>query len=145
MTFALHSRLEQDTTVIGDFPLCRVLLSKEDIGPWLILVPKIDNLREIHHLPHEQQIQLISESSAVASILESSTNADKINIGALGNMVPQLHIHHIARFKNDIAWPGPVWGNTQGIQRGKEAQEEVCAKWRDQLSKVEGFIPANSQ
>ena len=96
--------------MLGDLPLCRVLLSKEDIGPWLILVPKVKGIREIHHLSETDQKQFIKESSMVAAILETHSNADKLNIGALGNMVSQLHVHHIARFQTDIAWPGPVWG-----------------------------------
>lgn len=109
MAFALHPRLEADTTWLGDLPLCRVLLSKEDIGPWLILVPKVDGITELHHLSEQDQQQFMRESSLIASRLEQFASPDKINIGALGNMVPQLHVHHIARFQTDIAWPGPVW------------------------------------
>ncbi|USH03379.1 HIT domain-containing protein [Grimontia kaedaensis] len=142
MPFELHPRLDADTTWLGDFPLCRVLLSKEDIGPWLILVPKVEGIREIHHLTKSDQQQFIQESSLVAEKLEAHSNADKLNIGALGNMVPQLHVHHIARFQTDIAWPGPVWGNTNGAQRHELAQNEMAEKWRSLLGDAAGFTPA---
>ena len=127
MSFTLHPQLMADTTILGDLPLSRILLAKEALGPWLILVPRYDALREIHHLSEQDQQQLMRESSAIAALLEQDYQAEKINIGALGNLVPQLHIHHIARFSNDIAWPGPVWGNTKGIQRSKEVQQAINA------------------
>lgn len=139
MAFQLHPRLQQDCVVLGDLPLCQVLLIKENIGPWLILVPKIANLKEIHHMSSEQQIQFIQESSAVATLLEKTFSPDKINIGALGNMVPQLHVHHIARFTTDIAWPGPVWGNTDGIIREQTAQTQLVYQLRDELDAITGF------
>ncbi|WEM43138.1 HIT family protein [Photobacterium sp. DA100] len=139
MQFSLHPRLAADTTVIGNLPLCQVLLSKEALGPWLILVPRKAELREIHHLPEPDQIQLLKESSAVAAVLENDYQADKINVGALGNLVPQLHVHHIARFKNDVAWPGPVWGNTDGTQRSESVQQALAEELRAELSHIEGF------
>lgn len=125
MDFELDPRLAADTTVVGEFPLCRVLLAREDLGPWLILVPRRAGLREIHHLDEIDQLALLRESSATAAMLESEFAAEKINIGALGNLVPQLHVHHIARFSTDPAWPGPVWGNTPGIARLEGAQAEL--------------------
>ncbi|WP_318462523.1 HIT family protein [Photobacterium leiognathi] len=139
MHFTLHPRLESDTTVLGDFPLSRVLLSKEALGPWIILVPRVDELREIHHLPEQDQFQLMRESSAIAALLENDYQAEKINVGALGNLVPQLHLHHIARFSNDIAWPGPIWGNTDGTQRSDELQAALAEELRVELSQIEGF------
>ncbi|MGF1832731.1 HIT domain-containing protein [Photobacterium sanguinicancri] len=140
MNFMLHSRLATDTTVLGDLPLCRVLLSKEALGPWLILVPRKNDLREIHHLDQSEQYQLINESSAVAALLENDYKADKINVGALGNLVPQLHVHHIARFENDVAWPGPVWGNTDGTLRSAELQLALAEELREELSALTGFV-----
>lgn len=140
MQFTLHPRLAADTTILGDLPLCQVLLSKEALGPWLILVPRKDALTEIHHLPQAEQCQLMQESSAVAALLEKDYQADKINIGALGNLVPQLHIHHIARFNTDIAWPGPVWGNTDGTQRSDDVQQALADELRAELSLIEGFV-----
>ncbi|KLV09159.1 HIT family hydrolase [Photobacterium aquae] len=140
--FSLHPRLAADTTVLGDLPLSRVLLSKESLGPWLILVPRKEDLREIHHLPEQEQQQLMRESSAVAAILESDYKADKINVGALGNLVPQLHVHHIARFEGDIAWPGPIWGNTDGTQRSEDLQQALAEELRAELSSIDGFTAA---
>lgn len=108
--FELHPRLAADTLPVGDFPLCRCLLMNDMHYPWLILVPRVAGLREIFELSEAQQQQLIRESSYVSERLSRHFQADKINIGALGNMVPQLHLHHIARYANDAAWPGPVWG-----------------------------------
>ena len=142
MSFILHSRLASDTTILGDLPLCQVLLSKEALGPWLILVPRKEGLTEIHHLPEDEQYQLIRESSAVATLLENNYQAEKINVGALGNLVPQLHVHHIARFKVDVAWPGPVWGNTDGTQRTEELQLALAEDLRVELSNITGFVSA---
>lgn len=108
--FELHPRLAADTLPVGDFPLSRCLLMNDMHYPWLILVPRVANVREIFELPVKDQQQLLRESSYVSERLAKHFNADKINIGALGNMVPQLHVHHIARYVNDAAWPGPVWG-----------------------------------
>lgn len=108
--FSLHPRLSADTILLGDFPLCHCLLMNDMHYPWLILVPRIENIREIFELSVRDQQQLLRESSWVSERLAKYFNADKINIGALGNMVPQLHIHHIARYQNDAAWPAPVWG-----------------------------------
>ncbi|AZL85330.1 MULTISPECIES: HIT domain-containing protein [Aliivibrio] len=139
MAFQLHPRLQQDCVLLGDLPLCQVLLIKEDIGPWLILVPRINDLKEIHHMTPEQQGQFIQESSAVAQLLEDNFSPDKINLGALGNLVPQLHIHHIARFTTDVAWPGPVWGNTTGTIREQSSQTKLVDLLRDKLISLGTF------
>jgi diadenosine tetraphosphate (Ap4A) HIT family hydrolase len=88
--------------------------------PWFILVPQRKNITEIHHLPPHEQQQLTIESSWLATAIEQAFQADKINIAALGNMVPQLHVHHIARYKNDIAWPKPIWGLHPAIAYQKD-------------------------
>lgn len=134
MSFELHPQLAKDTTVIGHFPLCVALLSKDSAVPWVILVPKRENLKELHHLLMKEQQQFLLESQAVAQALEATFRPDKLNLGALGNMVPQLHIHHIARFKDDIAWPGPVWGNTKGEQRSDEEQADIMTRIGNVLS-----------
>ena len=108
--FTLHSQLEADTFPVTDLELCRVLLMNDCNYPWLILVPRRDNLREIHQLNKAEQHLLMDEVSMVAAALEAAFDAKKMNIAALGNMVPQLHIHTIARFEEDAAWPAPVWG-----------------------------------
>ena len=109
--FALHPRLTADTHFLIDWPLSRVLLMNDARYSWLILVPREERLREIHELAAPQRQQLIEEIAAASRVLDSLTQCDKINVGALGNLVPQLHIHVIARKTGDTAWPGPVWGN----------------------------------
>lgn len=108
--FTLHPRLEADTIKLGEFPLCTCLLMNDMHYPWIILVPKHADIREMFELTVKDQQQLMRESSYVSERLARHFEADKINFAALGNMVPQLHIHVIARYKNDAAWPGPVWG-----------------------------------
>ncbi|MBN3491634.1 HIT family protein [Vibrio neptunius] len=134
MNFELHPQLAKDTSVIGHFPLTIALLHKDNAVPWVILVPKRENLKELHHLPMQEQQQFLLESQAVSQALEATFRPDKLNLGALGNMVPQLHVHHIARFKDDVAWPGPVWGNTQGDFRSEEEQQAILSKIQNVLS-----------
>lgn len=108
--FKLDARLAADTLWVGDLTLCQVLLMNDSQFPWLILVPQISDATEIFELTETQQQQLLSESSVVSKVLKAHTQCDKINVGALGNVVSQLHVHHVARFTHDIAWPKPVWG-----------------------------------
>lgn len=139
--FELHTRLQADTQLLGDLPLCRVLLAKDSQYPWLILVPRVDNLREIHHLAPAQQQQLMQESCAVATLMEQALSPDKINIGALGNLVPQLHLHHVARFTTDKAWPGPIWGAHPAFPYDPQALRTQADSWRARLAHLAGFIP----
>lgn len=106
----LHPQLAADTFHVSELDLCLVLLMNNACYPWVILVPRQAGLREITDLTQEDQHLLMDEIAHVASRLQTLTGADKMNIAALGNMVPQLHIHVIARFKEDTAWPAPVWG-----------------------------------
>jgi len=96
--------------VIGHFSLCHLLLMKDARYPWLVLVPNRPGVTEIYQLSEPDQIQLLRESALLADILVTGFSAEKLNIAALGNVVPQLHVHHIARYKNDPVWPRPVWG-----------------------------------
>ncbi|NAW68755.1 HIT domain-containing protein [Vibrio sp. V27_P1S3P104] len=141
MTFKLHPQLEQDTDIIGQFPLCLALLHKDSAAPWVILVPKKNQLKELHHLSMQEQQQFLLESQAISQALEALFQPDKLNLGALGNIVPQLHVHHIARFATDCAWPGPIWGNTQGIQRSSQEQHHMLQKLRAILSLSTLFSP----
>ncbi|WP_019530685.1 HIT domain-containing protein [Dasania marina] len=118
--FELHPQLAKDCVWLGDFPLCRVLLNRDNHYPWLILVPRREGISEIFQLSGQDQQQLLQESSELSACLMRYFNADKMNVAALGNMVPQLHIHHIARFKADIAWPNPVWGFTSALPYGEQ-------------------------
>lgn len=124
--FKLDPRLEQDTILLGEFSLSSVLLMNDARYPWVILVPKIIGLTEIFNLNDEQQYQLMIESNFVANKLNLLVQADKMNVAALGNVVSQLHIHHIARFMQDEAWPAPVWGKGQAMQYDEDEQKAVC-------------------
>lgn len=108
--FILHQTLAADTAEIARWPLCRVLLMKDSRYPWLILVPARAEMRDLHDLDSADQVELMTEIDRASRVLVALHAPDKINVGALGNMVPQLHIHVIARFRDDDAWPGPVWG-----------------------------------
>ncbi len=106
----LHPQLAKDCFVLGRFELSLLLMMNDNQYPWFILVPQRENISEIHHMTEADQQLLLQESSRLSIALEQAFDADKINVAALGNVVPQLHVHHIARFKHDAAWPKPVWG-----------------------------------
>ena len=110
MAFVLHPQLAADCLLVGDLPLSRLLMMNESRYPWFILVPQREGVREMHHLAEADQTQLWTESLWLGATIEALFKPDKLNVAALGNMVPQLHIHHIARFSVDAAWPAPVWG-----------------------------------
>ena len=131
--FELHPKLAQDTLVIGDFPLSRLLLMNDAGYPWFILVPRRAEIREIFELGQNDQVQLLKESSQLAMVLARIFEADKLNIAALGNMVPQLHIHHIVRYRSDQAWPNPVWGLFPPQPYSPRALRETCANLIEHL------------
>lgn len=108
--FALHAQLAADTLMVGDFPLCRLLLMNDAQYPWCILVPRVVGAKELHKLDDAEQLQLLRESTALSRAMEAVFAPHKMNVAALGNVVPQLHMHHIARYRGDPAWPAPVWG-----------------------------------
>jgi diadenosine tetraphosphate (Ap4A) HIT family hydrolase len=108
--WSLHPQLSQDTIDIGDLPLSKVLVIKDANYPWLMLVPRRPEKVEIIDLDEVEQAQLMTEVSRAAKALKEITKCDKLNIAALGNVVPQLHVHVIARRTVDAAWPRPVWG-----------------------------------
>ena len=124
MTFALDPRLADDTLVVGDLPLSRVLLMNDSRFPWLILVPRRGGLSELHDLSRHERAALIEEAARAGEKLKSLTGAAKVNIGALGNIVSQLHVHVVARFAGDAAWPGPVWGTGKATPYPSEAAKE---------------------
>jgi diadenosine tetraphosphate (Ap4A) HIT family hydrolase len=111
MPFALHPTLARDTIEVARLPLCRVLLMNDRRFPWLILVPELESIREIHELAPADRGALIEEIARAGEALACIFRPDKLNTGALGNLVPQLHVHVVARFAADAAWPGPVWGS----------------------------------
>lgn len=129
----LHPQLRKDTFDIVTLDLCRVLLMNDRRFPWLILVPDRADAREWHHLSEDDQGLSMREVTQAARALEDIFAPDKINIGALGNLVPQLHIHVIARFDTDPAWPGPVWGFGAAEPYDAPSREATLAKLRDAL------------
>jgi len=106
----LHPQLVRDCLVLGRFRLCHLLLARDASYPWFILVPDRADVSEIHQLEAADRLQLLEESVQLAQVIEAVCRPDKLNIAALGNVVPQLHVHHIARYCDDPAWPAPVWG-----------------------------------
>ena len=114
---------------------------KDSNYPWFILVPDRENITEIYQLDRADQQQLIAESSLLASAISDQFNADKINVAALGNLVPQLHIHHIARYRTDPAWPAPVWGKHAAKPYTDEEASQVINKIIQALRSDSGFRP----
>ncbi|MCP1512556.1 MULTISPECIES: HIT domain-containing protein [Pseudomonas] len=131
--FALDQRLQQDTLVIGDFPLCRLLLSNDSNYPWFILVPRINGISEVFHLDVADQQKLWEETTGLAQLLNDGLGADKMNIGALGNVVSQLHVHVIVRKRDDVAWPAPVWGKHPARPYTQEQVAALRARLRELL------------
>jgi diadenosine tetraphosphate (Ap4A) HIT family hydrolase len=118
--FTLHPQLAADTVLVSDWALSRVLLMNDARFPWLILVPRRAGLSELFDLKHAERMVLAEELNRASIGLKTLTKAKKINVGALGNMVPQLHIHVVARSESDAAWPGPVWGSGKAIPYARE-------------------------
>lgn len=134
MDFALHPRLAADTIGVARWPLCRVLLMNDRQYPWLILVPALPDIREIHDLAATDRHRLTDETCAAAAALQRLFAADKMNVAALGNVVPQLHVHVIARHVDDPAWPRPVWGVTPPVPYESPELAERLALLRAELS-----------
>lgn len=112
--FTLHPQLNQDCIQLGQLDDCELLRFNGDAFDWFILVPRFADLREWHHLSADNQTAVFQTSMLLSQFIEKQFTPDKLNIAALGNMVPQLHIHHVARFKTDSAWPKPIWGESGG-------------------------------
>lgn len=136
--FELHPRLAQDTVTVGRFTLSLLLLSKDANYPWCILVPEREDVYEIHHLSEEDQLQLIRESCRLSEVMTSLFDAHKMNVAALGNVVRQLHIHHIARFPDDPAWPQPIWGKVNQVDYSPEELQDRIKRLQNALV-GEGF------
>lgn len=110
MGFTIHSKLVADTINLGSFPLCEVLLMNDCRFPWIILVPKIPDLKDFHEIPSQHRDVLFHEIEKASETIQKNWEVDKMNVAALGNQVSQLHIHVIGRRRTDEAWPNPVWG-----------------------------------
>lgn len=118
--YQLHERLAADTISLGRSSLCEVRLMNDQAWPWVLLVPALAGIREIYELSEDQQQVLMQESTALSRGMMEVFCGDKMNVAALGNMVPQLHLHHIVRFEGDPAWPGPVWGKQPPVPYDEE-------------------------
>ena len=128
--FVLDSRLEQDTLPLGDFSLCRLLLMNDSSYPWFILVPRREEVSELFQLDGNDQQALWREATTLAETLKDTFRADKMNVATLGNMVSQLHMHVIARRRDDAAWPAPVWGYQPARPYTEEQVEAIRQKLR---------------
>lgn len=136
--FELHPQLARDTVVVGCLELCQVLLSRDSRYPWCILVPERENIQEIYQLEQRDKALLMDESCLLSELMTNLFAPDKMNVAALGNVVPQLHLHHVARFHNDQAWPAPIWGVGEAKQYTDEGLSERVEVLRTSLSMLKG-------
>ncbi len=130
-SFVLHPQLAADSLLIRELPLCQLRLINDQQYPWFILVPRLEGARDIIDLSWAEQRQLWHESAWLSHTLRCLYQPAKLNIAALGNMVPQLHVHHIARQKNDMAWPAPVWGKFPAIAYTEQQYAQILDRWSD--------------
>ena len=133
--FTLHPLLAHDTFALGHLEICQLLLMNDSNYPWFILVPRVENVQEIFELSDGEQHQVLKESSLLGKAVCEAFKADKLNIAALGNVCPQLHIHHIARYHNDPAWPAPVWGKVERKLYNTTEKAAVIEKLQSSLTK----------
>ncbi|MEP3046949.1 MAG: HIT family protein [Roseibium sp.] len=133
-SFSLNARLEGDSLAVFDLPLCTVRLMKDANYPWLLLIPRKADLVEIIDLDEEDQLQLMREISAASKALRTVTKCEKLNVGALGNQVSQLHVHVIARFREDAAWPGPIWGAVPPVAYESPAANHLITRMNEEFT-----------
>jgi diadenosine tetraphosphate (Ap4A) HIT family hydrolase len=132
--FALHPQLAHDTVAVGDLPLSRVLAMNDANYPWLILAPRRENVIELIDLAEAERQQLTREIAQVSQALKAITNCDKLNVAAIGNIVPQLHVHIVARRRGDAAWPKPVWGAVPAVAYDPRLREQFVTALRATLA-----------
>jgi len=142
--FQLHAKLVEDTVLVGRLELSLVLLHKDSQYPWCILVPQREDITEIHHLDLDDRQQLIVESCRLAEVMVDLFAPRKMNVAALGNLVPQLHLHHVARFAEDIAWPNPIWGHSPPVFY-RESELSARVERLQHALAGEGFVVASGQ
>ena len=143
--FELDPRLAADTVLVGETPLNQVLLMNDARYPWLILVPRRSDVTEPFELSEADQAQLWQESMRLGEAMKAHFAADKLNIAALGNQVAQLHVHHIARFHTDDAWPGPVWGVGSAVPYSGTALDTLVRELRSLLQQPLGLTRATDE
>jgi len=136
INFILNPILAKDCIQITNLCLSKMLLMNDRRYPWLILVPRRTAITEIHHLPIKDQQILFNEITQVAKFLEEEFRSTKINIGAIGNIVPQLHIHLVGRKSDDAAWPNPVWGHSSPINYKNSEAIQIIKKIKRKFTKV---------
>jgi len=134
--FELHPQLAKDCFTVGDFPLSRLLLMNDAQYPWFILVPRIEGVTEVFELEVPDQQRLAAESVLLSRLLSEAFTADKMNVAALGNVVSQLHVHHVVRYRGDAAWPAPVWGRMPA----KSCSE---SELRERVDRLASVLPAD--
>lgn len=132
--FQCDPRLEKDSVFVCVLTLCEARLHTNAAYPWLILVPRRTGASEIFDLSHDDQVRLMEETAHTARALKHLVGAHKINVGALGNIVPQLHVHIVARMQDDPAWPGPVWGAPYTKAYGKEEMQMLVKALKERLN-----------
>ena len=133
-TFELDARLAADSLFVADGPLSQVRLMDDARWPWLVLVPRVQGASEWIDLDGNRQRLLLAEINLVSRLLRDEPGVDKLNLGALGNIVRQLHVHLIGRHEGDAAWPGPVWGSGPMQRFDLEQREARVAAWRQRLA-----------
>ena len=138
----IHPQLVNDCVLLGRFPLCYLLLCNDSHYPWFILVPARPDIREIYQLDTSDRQQLLVESCQLSEFLMTHYGGDKLNVAALGNQVPQLHLHHIVRYEGDAAWPGPIWGKHAPKAYRPAAVEEIRALLS--TAALEGYVDAQN-
>jgi diadenosine tetraphosphate (Ap4A) HIT family hydrolase len=131
--FALDERLAADSLFLADGPLSQVRLMDDARWPWIVLVPRVAGASEWIDLDGGQQRLLLAEINQVSQLLRAEPGVDKLNLGALGNIVRQLHVHLVGRHQGDAAWPGPVWGSGPMRRFGADEREARVAAWRQRL------------
>lgn len=134
--FVLHERLAADTAPVCDLPLCTVRLMDDATCPWLVLVPRRADIKEIVDLEAFERAMLMEEIAHASGVLRVLHRPDKINVGAIGNLVAQLHVHVVARFRADPLWPRPVWGHDAPRPHGDEALASSAARLADAFGRT---------
>ena len=134
MTITVDTRIISSTCFVAELPLCNLYLQNESRFPWLVLVPRRENVSELIDLSMEDQQALTCEIAMVSQLMNAKYSPDKLNVANLGNIVKQLHIHVIARYEADSAWPGPVWGKFDApLMYSSEDLEALAADIRTEL------------
>ena len=131
--FHLHPRLHADCFQVGQLALSQLLMMNDSLYPWFILVPCRADMTEIYQLPSTDRLQLLEESCLLAETLQSLFRPDKLNIAAIGNLGPQLHVHHVARYRTDTAWPAPIWGKFPPQPYTQKQAEARISQLRESL------------